>query len=324
MSWRGSRRISAWWQGVPGWVRTAAGYLPAALILPYLAGTVLGDLSRITLPAQAFRPGLAAGSLVLLMIHFFGTGWGSWALFRAFGVRLPVWEAVRITVLSLAGKYVPGKVWVVVGKVVLAGRLGAPGRVALAVSVYEVFLVTLTGVAVFLTTGRPGAFPGREGVLVAFWAAVGIALLVPGAIPGGLNLLLKLAKRTPLDRSLGRGPFLAAFCYYAAGWLWAAYSFRLMLAALSLEIPYPLVLNALAASYVAGFLVLFAPAGLGVREGVMAFLLAGAGVPAQEAAAAALVCRLWSTAGELLCMVPAFFWRNGAAGGHVGAWRGDD
>ena len=266
MNLRGSRRICAWWQEVPGWVRTAVGYLPAALVLPYLAGTVLGDLSRVTLPAQAFRPGLAVGSLVLLVVHFFGTGWGSWALFRAFGVRLPVWETVRISVLSLAGKYVPGKVWVVVGKVILAGRLGAPGRVALAVSVYEVFLVTLTGVAVFLTTGHPGAFPGREGILLAFWAAVGIAFLVPNAIPGGLNLLLKLAKRSPLDRSLGRGPFLAAFCYYAAGWAWAAYSFRLMLAALSLEIPYPLALNALSASYVAGFLVLFAPAGLGVRE----------------------------------------------------------
>ena len=63
--------------------------------------------------------------------------------------------------------------------------------------------------------------------------------------------------------------------------------------------------SAFAAAYVVGYVILFAPAGLGVREGVLVFMLSphlGAGT----AGAVAAIARLWTTLVEI---VPAAaFW----------------
>jgi uncharacterized membrane protein YbhN (UPF0104 family) len=65
-------------------------------------------------------------------------------------------------------------------------------------------------------------------------------------------------------------------------------------------------------SYLLGYLALFAPAGLGVREGAMMTVLTYAGLATRpEAALVALTSRVWLT---LLEVVPGFvFWALAAA-----------
>jgi hypothetical protein len=56
---------------------------------------------------------------------------------------------------------------------------------------------------------------------------------------------------------------------------------------------------AYAAAYVAGYIAVFAPAGAGIREGVLVVLLQP--VMAREAAVAiAVIARLWTTVAELM------------------------
>jgi hypothetical protein len=64
-------------------------------------------------------------------------------------------------------------------------------------------------------------------------------------------------------------------------------------------------------SYLVGYLALFAPAGIGVREGAMVTVLAYAGLATRpEAALVALASRVWLT---LLEVVPGFlFWAYAA------------
>ena len=87
---------------------------------------------------------------------------------------------------------------------------------------------------------------------------------------------------------------------------WAAYgaSFWCFLRGVGLEnLPFWQVAAASCGAYLAGFLALFAPGGLGVREGVLAVLLApfmGPGIPA----AVAVLSRLWMTIVELLGLAP--------------------
>jgi uncharacterized membrane protein YbhN (UPF0104 family) len=57
-----------------------------------------------------------------------------------------------------------------------------------------------------------------------------------------------------------------------------------------------------AAGYLAGWVAVFVPGGLGVREGVYALLLAEV-VPGPVAAAVAILSRLWLTAVELLVAI---------------------
>ena len=56
---------------------------------------------------------------------------------------------------------------------------------------------------------------------------------------------------------------------------------------------------AFAAAYVAGYIAVFAPAGAGIREGVLVVLLQA--IMAREAAVVlAVLARLWTTAAELI------------------------
>ncbi|HYV97797.1 MAG TPA: hypothetical protein VE967_10105, partial [Gemmatimonadaceae bacterium] len=57
-----------------------------------------------------------------------------------------------------------------------------------------------------------------------------------------------------------------------------------------------------AGAFLAGLIVVFAPAGLGAREGVMQAVLTRSGMPAADALVVAVVSRVWVTA---LDVVPA-------------------
>jgi hypothetical protein len=68
------------------------------------------------------------------------------------------------------------------------------------------------------------------------------------------------------------------------------------------------IAGAVAASYLAGYLVLFAPAGIGVREGAMTGLLAAIPViPLSAAVLISMLSRIWFTLAELLPLVVAPF-----------------
>ena len=87
----------------------------------------------------------------------------------------------------------------------------------------------------------------------------------------------------------------------AVNWLILGAGFALLLRSW-IDVPPDLYLaatGAFAVAGVAGSLALFAPSGIGVREGVLTFLLAGALGPG-VAAAAALGARVWLTAAEAL------------------------
>ena len=63
----------------------------------------------------------------------------------------------------------------------------------------------------------------------------------------------------------------------------------------------PMLASAFAGSFVVGYVVLVAPAGVGIREGVLATWLSGQW-PAGMALAVSLISRVWMVLGELIAM----------------------
>lgn len=105
------------------------------------------------------------------------------------------------------------------------------------------------------------------------------------------------------DRGAARGRG-AAFgprwvLLFAANWLVYSASFWLMARSFSVDAPFLALAPAFAAAYVLGYLMVFAPAGIGVREGfLVAFLQPSVGGAA--ATALALLARFWMTVLELV------------------------
>jgi uncharacterized membrane protein YbhN (UPF0104 family) len=67
-----------------------------------------------------------------------------------------------------------------------------------------------------------------------------------------------------------------------------------------------------ALSWCAGFVVVIAPAGLGVREYTLALLL-GSFIPSGEAIAISFLARLWWTAAEVLYILASVLWMSKTA-----------
>jgi len=121
---------------------------------------------------------------------------------------------------------------------------------------------------------------------------------------GGLRLL----KRPPLQIDLTYRQVLGFVGLYVG--LWFLFGLAFFLFARSLtplgRIRYLPVTGVYALAWVIGMVSVFAPAGIGVREGVLSVLLAQY-LPEPTAIVVALLSRLWVTLAELVCALVA--WR---------------
>lgn len=259
-----------------------------------------------------FNPWLLAASFLLLAgtIFYMIVLW-RWLLARL-GGKISLSSAFRIFSISSLGRYLPGKVWQVVGMVYLGRKEGVRAEagvwaalLAQILAVLSGFLVTLA--ALLLEQKRMLApLLDRSGVeSISLWwfilpLVVVLVLLHPRILERITNLLLKLFKREPLRFKLSYLGLLGFFLLYALSWLCYGSAFYLFLASVN---PLPLsdwvvVTGGFAAAYIVGLLAIFVPGGLGVREGVLALFLAGL-VGSGVAAALSFGQRLWFTAMEL-------------------------
>lgn len=291
------------------WFRVVQG-LAGLLIVLFAARSLLTNWHELRAQPLQWRiqPAwlvLSAG-VVWLMYALLIVAWRT--LLAGWGQHLDGWTAARIWTVSSLGKYLPGKVWAIAGMAVMSQRVGvAPWAATGSAMVLQVLAIG-SGAAVAGITGRhalEAAHPGARTVLALLVgsALVGIALLL---WPPVLRRLLRLAapeaeaRGAPAAAGLGFGlvaNLVAWVGYGAALWLLA----RGLLPDAGLRLA-PAV-AVFTASYLAGFLALFAPGGLGVREGLFILMLQGPlGIGA--ATALALASRLLLTITEFGAAVP--------------------
>jgi hypothetical protein len=215
--------------------------------------------------------------------------------------------AARIWFVSNLGRYVPGKVWQIASMGVMTQRRGisavsATGA-ALLVSLANVasgFVVVLaTGATVFRSFANAGP---RAGVLLAVLLTAGLAVL-PLVINRMSPLLARLTRqRLVLPAIPARAIWLAALGTAAA---WAVYGVAFQWFAASLTHratgATTFYIAAYTGSYLVGYLALFAPGGLVVREYMLVASLTSLGVlTAPEAWLVAIGSRLWLTVLEVV------------------------
>lgn len=223
------------------------------------------------------------------------------------GHELRFASAYRILTLSNLGKYIPGKIWTITGMVYLVGREGVPAKPALiSAALHQAF--TLIPGAVFATSVLGMGIWGELSPAVVVAAmAVGILLLYPPVFRKVMNAGLRLFGREPIEFELGFARALGLFWLYVLAWVLYGASFWCMNRGIGLpDAPFWPVSAAYCAAYIAGFLAIFAPGGLGVREGILAVILAPY-LPAGLATAVAVVSRFWMTIVEFFGMLPVLF-----------------
>lgn len=237
------------------------------------------------------------------MVILLGLFW-VWVLRILTGRRTPFVRVIRIHILSWYGRYLPGKFGQMFGKVILGKSLGI-STVPLVLSViYEHIFFLSSGLVIsMLLVGHWW----REGLIQPLVAVLFFALIVvlsPWIIRGGYFLTSRFTvalARHKKNMALSlRDSALVLLAYHLAH-IVAGIGFFMLLTSLKPGHGVSLIqaIGILTIAHVGGILAFFAPAGLGVREAILASLLAPH-VGENAALSIALITRIWSTLGDVL------------------------
>ena len=225
------------------------------------------------------------------------------ALLADLGSPLPLPAAIRVMFLGQLGKYVPGAVWAVAAQVELARDYHVPrrrGATASLVSMATTLVVALVMAGVMLPLTSSDAIRRYWWVLAI--TPFAIACLHPAVVRTGLNLVLRVAKREPLENTVSLGGMARALGWTLAGWCFYGLHAWLLVR----EFAHGSDVRVLALSFGAyalawsvGFLIIFFPGGIGPREAALVAVLSPV-MPAASALVVALASRVVMTAGDLL------------------------
>jgi hypothetical protein len=155
--------------------------------------------------------------------------------------------------------------------------------------------------AFVVLTGLHGT--GLSGRLLPFLIVIPLGLVVvqPFVLERLLNWGLRLFKRGPVVIELTAWDLARFAAFHLLCWLGYGLAFHLFIRALY-PVPLerlPALVGIFAGAWVIGFLSFLAPGGLGVREGILVYLL-GFYLPSHVAIVVTLLSRLWVTAAELM------------------------
>lgn len=243
--------------------------------------------------------------LLYLATHALAAGAWQCAL-RALDGRLSYTNAAGIMLVSQFAKYAPGNVGQYVGRVLLAQRAGLPPRVALSSLVIETGTIVLA--ACICSLAALDLLPllshryGADAISVAYLAiATLMALLVAACVVPTLRrravsaLDQVMALLAPAKLRL----ILEALSLHSVNFVLGALALRTLIAAVPGQDATTLapLLGVYAIAWLCGFLVVGAPAGLGVREAVLLLGLAPMMSP-EKALVATLGLRMITTVGD--------------------------
>lgn len=228
-------------------------------------------------------------------------------LTKVSGRQFSFMGAVEQTSLMVVAKYIPGKFWGVMVRAATCGRYNISPVDVVSASVIEQLLILYSsvslGIILLVLYYSPMAAVALLSVLVCLGYVIFRFLCVVAIKLLGWLKARGWVRELNLDiKDIDFFQYISVVGWYVLSWLLNGVVLLVVLEALSVDLTateFSLVLGAYILAVVAGFLALFAPGGIGVREGVWV-LLVGALLPAGLAIQLALVVRLWNTMFDLV------------------------
>jgi len=240
------------------------------------------DLSPSTLAVAA-----VAG---LIGMTFVGLNW--LRIVRLLGGKPRLLDGMRWYFVGQLGKYIPGGLWAVLGRAELATRGGIPRPVSyssVAVSLVTTYAAAASTGALFMAFA-PTSMETRLLWVLLSAGIIGAATI--GVSEPVVRRINRLAQRFGLTGGLPSANSrvsVSAIVMTMPAWLAIGAATAAVGQSLGFSISVPQVIAATSYSWIAGFLVVPLPGGLGVREAVFIALYAGT---TSEAAAIAVVARI--------------------------------
>jgi uncharacterized membrane protein YbhN (UPF0104 family) len=284
-----------------------------ALIFYFLFKSLLANWSQIKDFNWQFNYYLLILSFVLQILALFWLVKIWERMLRHTGSSVSYFKLFKVWFVTNLGKYLPGKVWQFLGMIYMLEKEGVPKKNSFSTGVLAQSFSVISGLfisIIFMGAGLYSQFFSRYPGLV--WAGVVFSLALlgllcyPKVLEKILNLGLEILKKEKIRLDITGKDVIIYFLSYSLSWLLFGLAFLIFvksMAQASFDM-YPTLTGAFAFSLNIGFLAIFVPGGIGVREGILVFLLTPF-FPLPVSTLISLLSRLWITMGELLCFLIA-------------------
>ncbi|MCF8315151.1 MAG: flippase-like domain-containing protein [Ignavibacteriales bacterium] len=190
--------------------------------------------------------------------------------------KMAYWQAFVISAKSWMGRYIPGKIWAFVGKTALSSSSGKDIGLNFAATMTDMFIFLVSG----LILGSLSLFMNNNfslsiihQIIVILTLVIGFIALFPESNYRLINFTLKLFNQDKLKKRVSFKRLLFFFISNLLTLIFWGLSFVILLNSItpiSLNLV-PLVISIYSLSWVLGIIVVFAPAGIGIREGILIY-----------------------------------------------------
>ncbi len=324
---RHHKRLWYVWSLLKPWLRRAVAVGITIAIFAWILQPIFDkwpDVRALIYRTSIVRIVVASGMFAFFLFAFRALVWRR--ILQAFGHTIPVAAAVRIWSTSELARYVPGVIWQVVGRVYLVRPYGVRGSVCSVSQILELSLFLLANMIVAVSCLLYFGIKNVEGVarnwlyLASALVPVLLVLVHPKIFHGMVNPIIKRLGKPPIVRHLSGWQLAALLGWNILGLVWQSLAlFFILDEPLQLKADWWWVLaGAYCLAWCAGFLAVWAPGGIGVRELVFVTAMNVALPDAVRDSFAqrevllgflaflSVLLRVWTTLGELLLATIAY------------------
>lgn len=253
------------------------GFLVLVVVLAVYA--VVSQWDDIVSAVAGMNPLLLLGSLVAGVAYVLLTMLAWRVLLADMGTMLPLSAAYRVFFVSQLGKYMPGGVWNILAAAELGADHDIPRRRSVSVMAVTVIVSIVTGAALAVATMPFAADRLRDSYGWVTWTLpVFIVMLLPPVLNRLLTLVFRLTGRPPLEHPVSWSGIGACTVWTLIAWAVAGVQVWLLAIGIGMTgspATLALCIGGYAMAWTVGFLIVFVPAGAGVREAVLGLVLAG-------------------------------------------------
>lgn len=241
-------------------------------------------------------------SIFLLILYHLISAWFYKNWLFSFGEEIEWSVSFRILFISQMARFLPGGIWGHVGRIYLGNKEGIPKKKMVLASTGHLALNVLTGIILASTLLPLKGSPTSNSQIGPFLVIGSIFLSL--ILPKGISIAEVWLYKKKIKR-LSPIQFVPTFklsMMYIGQWLLYGIAFWLFLISFQVieQISFNKTMSALAFSGSGVLMTPFVPGGIGVREGILSYLL-NPPLKASEAAIVAIFSRIWLLCADLIC-----------------------
>ncbi len=283
-----------------------SGIIIVAITFFFIARVLYKEWDKISGYDWTPDPLLFTISVFLLITAYIISACGWTLVLRMLGVKIPFKKGLSIYLLSIFGRYIPGGIWSALGRMYLCRSEGIPNsRSGVSILLEQAYPVVSACIVFVLSLFLWDSTDSLTKIVpLLILLPLFIVFLHPWPFLKIANPILSLLGRGHINISLSFYNMLKLTGYYIIFWVVAGGGFYFFISSFhTIELSLvPVMTGMYAASFAAGYIAFLAPAGLGVREGSLIFLLSFF-IPTPVAVGIAILSRLWIIGVEVLILI---------------------